>query len=169
MSTEKQREAARENIKKAQQAWQDMSSKERAEAQPEGRERTKPGRGGEGDYFHIGVRDKNNFETFRTQDVGDEGGLQRVTGQRESGSWDTVKWLVSKDYAHRDGDRLVPDKKAAKDLFDDLGSEPKHVEGDFYSAKPRPNVPEKNKPTEAQKRARKENLEKAREARRKRH
>lgn len=169
MSTEKQREAARENIKKAQQAWQDMSSKERSESQAEGRERTKPGRGGEGDYFHIGVRDKNKFKTFRTHDVGDEGGLQRVAGQRESGSWDTVKWLVSKDYAHREGNRLVPDKRAARELFDELGAEPQHVEGDFYAARPRLDAPRKNKPSEAQKRARKENLEKAREARRKQH
>jgi len=169
MTTEKQRAAARENVKKAQQAWQDMSARERAEARPDARERTQPGRGGEGDYFHIGVRDKNNFTTFRTHDVGEEGGLQRVTGQRESGSWDTVKWLVSKDYAHRDGDRLIADEPAARNLFVELGSAPEHVEGDFYSAKPRPDVPEKNKPTEAQKRARKENLEMAREARRKQH
>ena len=133
MTTQKQREAAKENIKKAQEAWQNMTSWARARAQPKGRQRTKPGRGGEGDYYHIGVRDKGKFTTFRTQDVGDEGGLLRVAGQRTSGSWDTVKWLVSKEMAHVEQDHLVADHKDAKDLLDKLGSTPEHVKGDLFS------------------------------------
>lgn len=165
MTTQKQREAAKENIKKAQEAWQNMSSRQRSLAQPEGREREKPGRGGEGDYYHVGVRDKNDFETFRTHDVGDEGGLQRVAGKRSSGSWDTVKWLISKDFAHVEDGKLIPDHDDAKDLLDKLGSEPKPVKGDMFEAKPHPNVPEKDKSTEAQKKARQENIKKAQKAR----
>jgi len=44
VETKKQRGAAKENIKKAQQAWKDMSSEERAKAQPEGKERADVGR-----------------------------------------------------------------------------------------------------------------------------
>ena len=167
MATEKQREAARKNIKKAQEKWQSMTPRQRALAQPEGRARTKPGRGGEGDYYHVGVRDKSDFETFRTHDIGDEGGLQRLAGKRSSGSWDTVKWLISKDFAHVENGRLVADHDDAQELLDRLGSTPKHVKGDFFEARPRPNVPEKDKPTAAQQRARKENIKKAQEASRK--
>lgn len=53
MATQKQREAARQNIKKAQAARQAMSHREHARAQPEGRRRKKPGMGGGGDYFHV--------------------------------------------------------------------------------------------------------------------
>lgn len=166
MSTEKQRDAARRNIRKAQAKWQSMSTRERSKAQAKGRERTRPGRTGEGDFYHVGVRDKAQFETFRTHDVGDEGGIERVAGQRENGSWDTVKWLISKKLAHVHDGELVPDHEDAKSVLDQLGSKPRHVEGDLFTAKPRPNVPEKDKPTPAQQRARKENIEKAQQARR---
>ena len=166
MATEKQKKAAKENIKKAQKAWQSMTSAERAESQPEGRQRETPGKGGAGDFYHIEVRPKEEFVTFRTQDVGEKGGIERVGGQRENGSWDTVKWLVSKDYAHIENGKLVADHPDAKGLFDDLGTEPKHIEGDLFEAKDRRNVPERDKPTEAQRKAQQQNIEKAQAARR---
>src|SRR5438128_1668597 len=100
MATEKQREAARKNIRKAQAAWKAMSHRQRAQAQPEGRARKKPGTGGTGDYYHVGVRPRKGFVMFRTQDVGEPGHIERVAGKRQSGSWDTVKWLISKEDAH---------------------------------------------------------------------
>lgn len=164
MATKDQREAAKTNVKKAQEAWRSMSKTERARAQPEGDDRAPPGEG-EGDYYHVRVRRKSDFKTFRTQDVGDPGHLQRVAGQRSSGSWDTVKWLVHKDDAHDEDGILVADTEDVQDLFDRLGSKPKHASKDRYDAKPRPNVPEKDKPTDAQKKARQENIKKAQEAR----
>src|SRR6266508_3005949 len=139
MATAKQRNTARKNIKKAQAAWQGMSSRERSRAQPEGRGRAKPGTTGKGEYYHIEVRPKKEFTTFLTQDVGERGGIQRVAGKRGSGSWDTQKWLIGKDEAH--------------------------VSGDRFKAAPRPKVPEKKKPTPAQKRARLTNIKKAQAAR----
>ena len=165
MATERQRQAARRNIKKAQAAWKKMSHTEHARSQPEGRGREKPGTGGEGEFYRIVVRPKEEFVTFRTQDVGGPGGLERIAGKRESGSWDTEAWLVSKQDAHIDGDRLVPDTADARNLFAELGSEPRHVKGDIFEAKDRPNVPEREKPTEAQVRARTENIKKAQAAR----
>lgn len=165
MATAKQIEAAKKNIKKAQAAWKEMSHEEHARSQPQGRTRKKPGRTGEGEFYHIGVRPKEEFVTFRNQDVGEKGGIERVAGKRESGSWDTVKWLVSKDFAHLEGEKLVPDHKDAKDLFKELGSTPKHIEGDYFEAKDRPNIPEKSKPTAAQKKARTRNIKKAQAAR----
>ena len=46
-----------------------------------------------------------------------------------------------------------------------LGSEPKHVKGDVFKAKDRPNVPEREKPTTAQQKARSTNIKKAQAAR----
>jgi hypothetical protein len=165
MATTKQREAARQNIKKAQAKWQNMSHRQHALAQPEGRKRSKPGAKGEGDYFRIVVRPKEQFVTFRYQDVGKPGGLQRLSGQRSSGSWSTQAWLVSKDMAHIEGNTLMADAKDAKDLLAKLSSEPKREKGDIFTAKDRRNVPERAKPTAAQKRARSTNIKKAQAAR----
>ena len=165
MATTKQIAAARKNIKKAQKAWREMSHTEHARAQPQGRGRKKPGTTGEGKFFRIEVRPSTDFVTFRNQDVGEPGGIERLAGKRESGSWSTVSWLVSKDFAHVEEGRLVPDHPDAKSLFEDLGSSPKHVKGDVFTASDRPNVPEKRKPTAAQKRARSANIKKAQAAR----
>lgn len=167
MATEKQRQAAKRNIKKAQARWKSMSSQEHARAQPEGRGRKKPGTTGEGNYYHVEVRPKDEFTTFRTQDVGDEGHLQRVAGKRSSGSWATVKWLIGKEDAHVEDGKLVGDTRDAKDLLKKLGSEPVRKNGDRFEAKPRRNVPEHEKPTAPQQRARRQNIKKAQTARRK--
>lgn len=166
MATEKQIKAARQNIKKAQAKWRSMSSRQRARAQPEGRRRSKPGTKGGGDYYRVIVRPKEQFVTFRNQDVGKPGGLQRLSGKRSSGSWSTQAWLISKSYAHVEGDTLVADAPGAKDLLKRLGSKPIHQRGDIFTARDRPNVPEKDKPTPAQKRARSRNIKKAQAARR---
>jgi hypothetical protein len=165
VATEKQRAAARKNIKKAQAAWKAMSHEEHARSQPQGRGRSKPGATGEGEFYRIVVRPEEEFVTFRTQDVGSKGHVERVAGKRESGSWDTQAWLVSKKDAHTEGDRLVPDTAGARELLAELGSEPKPVKGDVFEAKDRPDVPESEKPTEPLKRARRENIKKAQVAR----
>jgi hypothetical protein len=167
MATTKQREAAKQNIKKAQTAWKDMSKRQHSRTQPEGRGRAKPGTKGSGEFFRIVVRPKEQFVSFRNHDVGEPGGLQRLAGRRSSGSWSTQAWLVSKDDAHIQDDRLVADSQDAKDLLNKLGSEPRHEKGDVFSAKDRRNIPEKDKPTTAQKRARQENIKKAQTARHK--
>ncbi|HLO16931.1 MAG TPA: hypothetical protein VK206_19000 [Anaerolineales bacterium] len=167
MATEKQRQAAKQNIKKAQAKWETLrvSSREHSRSQPEGRGRQKPGSTGEGKYYHVEVRPKDEFTAFRTQDVGEAGHLQRVAGKRESGSWATVKWLVGKEDAHVENGKLVGDTKDAKDLLKKLGSQPTHKSGDRFEAKDRRNVPERSKPTAAQTRARRQNIKKAQAAR----
>jgi len=152
MATEKQNESSRKSSKKSQ---------------PKGRSRKKPGSTGQGEYYHIEVRPKNEFVTFRTQDVGDPGGLQRVAGQRENGSWADVKWLISKEFAHVENGKLVADHEDARGLLKKLGSTPVHIRGDRFEAKPRPNVPESKKPTAAQRKAQQENIKKAQAARKK--
>ena len=129
--------------------------------------RKKPGSGGQGNYYHVEVREGGDFETFRTQDVGEAGHLQRVGGKRPSGSWATVKWLISKEDAHMENGKLVGDTRDAKDLIKKLGSQLVHLSGDRFKAKDRPDVAEKAKPTAAQTRARQQNIQKAQSARNK--
>ncbi|HEY7609342.1 MAG TPA: hypothetical protein VIF14_08935 [Alphaproteobacteria bacterium] len=133
------------------------------------RRRAKPGASGEGRYFHIEVRPKRLFQAFRVQDVGGRGGIERVAGQRASGTWDTQKWLVGKEHAHIERGHLVPDSAdAAKLLAKMLGSKPRHLGGDRFRAKPRHKLPASAKPTPAQRRAWRRNIAKAQAARRKR-
>jgi len=126
--------------------------------------RAKPGAKGGGRFYHVMVRPKGGFVRFRVQDVGAGGGIERLAGQRPSGSWATVTWLVAKDQAHTENGLLLADSSAAKKLFGLLGSQPVQVTGDRFRAKDRPNVPEAAKPTSAQKRARSRNINKAQAA-----
>jgi hypothetical protein len=162
MTTEKQIEPAQESLLESGA----QKPQEQPSSQPKRRKRAKPGTTGEGDYFRIIVRPKDEFGTFRYQDVGEKGHIQRLAGLRESGSWDTHAWLISKKDAHLEGDILIPDTEDARSLIEGLGSKPKRVKEDLFEAKDRPNVPEREKPTAAQQKARLENITKAQQARR---
>lgn len=131
------------------------------------KKRAKPGVKGTGDYYHIEVRPKSQFTSFRMQDVGGPGGLERLAGHRSSGSWATHAWLISKDKAHIEDGVLVADHPDAKKLLDSLNSQPIHIKGDIFKAKDRRNVPEREKPTLAQRVARSANIKKAQVARHK--
>ena len=58
----------------------EMTPRKGALARPEGKKRAKPGTKGEGDYFRIVVRSKDEFATFRYQDVGEKGHILRLAG-----------------------------------------------------------------------------------------
>lgn len=161
MATKKQKKA----LKKARKTWQNMSSRQRSLAQPKGRARKKPGTTGKGDYYHVIVRPKEEFSTFRTHDIGREGHTQRVSGKRSSGSWATQKWLISKEDAYVDDKGYLRAKsEKTKKVLKRLGTIPRKTRADQFKAKPRQNVPEKDKPTAAQKKARKKNIKKAQKA-----
>lgn len=166
MATKKQTTAVKKNIKKAQQAWQEMTPRQRALAQPQGRGRAKIGTKGEGEYYRIEVRPKSQFTTFRYHDVGDPGNILRLAGKRSSGSWDDHAWLIDKKMAHIDGKELVADDPEAKEVLEVIGPAT-HVKGDIFKGHPRKNVPEKDKPTPQQKKARQRNIKKAQAARKK--
>ncbi len=161
MATTKQKKAARRNIKKAQAKWKSMTSRQRALAQPEGRARAKPGTKGAGKYYRIILRPKSEFTSFRNHDVGKKGHLQRIAGKRRSGSWATHAWLIAKSDAEVKNGLLVGKTKDAKDLLAKLRTRPKRVRKDIFEAKDRRNVPEKEKPTPAMKKAWSKNILKA--------
>lgn len=110
-----------------------------------GANRRTPGDTGQGDYYHIEVLKDSGLTSFRTQDVGDPGHIQRVAGRRSSGSWVTVKWLIGKQDAHISGSHLVPDSKDAKDLIKQLGVQPVRINGDRFKAEAK--VPPKDNPS----------------------
>lgn len=166
MATKKQRVAAKKNIMKAQAAWKGMTKRQRTIAQPQGRGRKKPGTTGKGKFYRIVVRDKNDFTSFRVQDVGDKGGLERLAGRRSSGSWDTVSWLVSKEDAHVHAGHLIITDPKARSVLKSISGHIYHVKGDIFRAHPAKNVPEAAKPTPAMRRAQKTNIKKAQQARR---
>jgi len=161
MTTQKQKKASQKNIVQAQKKWKSMTHRQHALAQPQGRSRKMVGMGGTGNFYRIEVRPKSQFTSFRVQDVGKKGGIERLAGRRSSGSWNTHTWLIAKNLAHKQGTFLVSDNKDVEKVFAQLGSQPKHVKGDIFKAKPRKNVPEKDKPTTAQKRAWAANIKKA--------
>jgi hypothetical protein len=129
--------------------------------------REKPGSSGEGNYYHVEVLPKTGFVTFRTQDVGDPGHIQRVAGKKSNGSWQTVKWLIGKEDAHVEGNKLVPDTKDAKEVLKDLGIQPVHLDGDRFNAKSSSAKSAKSAKPKAKPTARRTNVKKAPSARKK--
>jgi hypothetical protein len=130
--------------------------------------RAKPGASGRGRFFHVQARPKGEFVTFRNQDVGTRGGIERIAGQRANGSWDTQKWLIGKSEAHRVGKQLVADSLAAEKVLGQLGSVPCHLGGDRFIAKPRRKIPAAEKPSPTMRRAQLANIKKAQAPLRKR-
>ncbi len=129
-----------------------------------GRER--PGSRGTGDWFRIVVRPKDKFISFRYHDVGEKGGdVIRLAGMRKNGSWDTQTWLINKKSARIEDDELVPDTEDAREVIENLGSVPTHIKGDIFEAKDRPDIPEREKPTEEQQRAYMHNISQAQQTR----
>ena len=127
-------------------------------------ERAAPGSEGSGEFYRIVVRPKDQFVTFRNQDIGDKGGIERLAGQRADGTWDTQAWLISKGIAHVEGGKLVGDSADARKIISEAGIV-SHKEGDIFGGSPRRDVPESEKPTPAMKRARAKNIKKAQAAR----
>ena len=150
MITSKQKIAAKKNIKKAQDVWKKMTHRQHSLSQPEGRMRQRPGSTGKGMFYRVEVRPKREFTSFRVQDVGRKGELERVAGRRSSGSWDTVAWLVNKRKAHVSGNTLVVDDDKVHSFLKQVRGKITHIKGDIFSAHPRKNVPESEKPTLAQ-------------------
>lgn len=124
--------------------------------------RARTGTTGEGDYYRIIVRPKWEFADFRYHDVGEKGHIQRLAGLRENGNWDTHAWLIAKTDAHLHGGRIIADSEGAREVLEQLSSEPVQVKEDLFEAHDRINIPERLKPTKAQKKAWAKNIKKTR-------
>jgi len=133
----------------------------------DGTRRKKPGATGKGKFYHIEIRPKSEFVSFRNQDVGEAGGLERLAGKRANGTWDTATWLISKEDSKIDehGHLKITAPKV-KSILKQIKGKIVHVKGDIFKAHPK-NVREIDKPTLAMRRAEKANIKKAQAARRK--
>jgi len=167
-SSRKQKSAAKSNIIKALRKWMSMSHRQRVLAQPQGRARKKPGTGGKGRFYRIVVRPKSEFSSFRNQDIGKNGHIERLAGKRKGGSWDTQSWLIAKSDAEIKNGTLIGKTLDARKIISQLSSKPRKVKGDIFKARPRKNVLERLKPTRAMRRAEMRNIKKAQAARRRR-
>ena len=127
--------------------------------------RKAPGSTGKGRFYRINIRPKGEFTSFRVQDVGKKGGLERLAGHRASGSWDTVTWLVEKKDAHVKNGHLMITGAKARTVLKNISGHIYHVKGDIFRAHPRKNVAEASKPTPAMRRSQKANIKKAQRAR----
>ena len=128
--------------------------------------RKAPGSTGKGKFYRIELRPKGQFSSFRVQDVGKKGGLERLAGHRPSGSWATVTWLIAKDKAMVVNGHLKITGAKEKSVLKQIKGPIVHIKADIFHAHPR-NVPEAAKPTPAMKRAQKTNIKKAQAARKK--
>ncbi len=126
--------------------------------------RVRPGTKGEGGYYRIVVRPKWEFTDFRYHDVGEPGHIQRLAGLRENGHWATHAWLIGKTDAHLHGGRIIADSEGAKEVLEQLSTEPVQVKADLFKAHDRENIPERLKPTDAQKKAWAKNIKKAQQS-----
>ena len=82
--------------------------------------------------FHIVVKPKGDFVSFRTIELGQ--GLERLEGRRPGSppdTWEIVAWLIDKACAHNERGRLVADSAAAQAVLDEVGAL-KHVRGDRF-------------------------------------
>lgn len=95
--------------------------------------RARPGAGGTGDFYHIELHPKTEYVTFRTQDVGERGGLERLAGQKPDGSWETAAWLVAKSCAqvNAQGHLVITDEKA-QSILNQITEPIVQVKGDIF-------------------------------------
>jgi hypothetical protein len=130
------------------------------------RPRRRPGTGGKGQYFRIEVRPGTRFVTYRLHDIGRKGHTKRLAGRRAGGAWATKSWLILKSDAHVSNGKLVIDHPRARAALRGIRGPIRHLKGDIFLARPRRDIPESEKPTPAQRRARAANIRKAMRARR---
>src|SRR5687768_11890996 len=168
MATARQKSTARKNIRKAQKARRTETttrSKTRAKtrvrtkiaktkgrAKATTRRRTKSAARRRG-FFHIEVQPKEAFVEFKTQDVGSEGGIERVAGKRAGGAWSTQEWLIAKDQAHVERGTLIGDTVDARRVLTMLGTEPRHIKADRFTIHGHTGMPADVSPTLAPRRA----------------
>jgi len=99
--------------------------------------RKKPGSTGEGRYFHVEVRPKENFVLFNTRDVGRPGHSLLVLGKQKDGKWVTHKWLIDKRDAYiNTGGQLQSDDPKVQKILEYCGAYFVHKEKDIFQVLP---------------------------------
>lgn len=103
--------------------------------------------------FHIEVQPKEAFVEFKTQDIGRDGGIERIAGKRAGGAWSTQEWVIAKDQAHVERGTLIGDTVDARRVLTMLGAEPRHIKADRFTIHGHTGMPADVSPTLAPRRA----------------
>ena len=103
-------------------------------------------------FFHIEVQPREAFVAFKIQNIGGEGGIERIAGKRAGGSWSTQEWLIAKDQAHVERGTLIGDTVDARRVLTMLGSEPRRIKADRFSIHGHTGMPADISPTLAPRR-----------------
>ena len=90
---------------------------------------------------------------FKTQEIGSEGGIERVAGKRAGGAWSTQEWLIAKDQAHVERGTLIGDTVDARRVLTMLGAEPRRIKADRFTIHGHTGMPADVSPTLAPRRA----------------
>jgi hypothetical protein len=120
------------------------AAKTKARAKPAARRRG---------FFHVEVQPREAFMAFKTQEIGRDGGIERVAGKRAGGAWSTQEWLIAKDQAHLERGTLIGDTVDARRVLTMLGSEPRHIRADRFTIHGHTGMPADASPTLAPRRA----------------
>ena len=96
--------------------------------------RKEPGEGGRGKYYHILLRSKAGFLTFRTRPTPNTQGVLEVLGKRPNGEWETQKILLKKRLATQDGRHLTVHLVSAKNALPILREPIRQMHDDLYFA-----------------------------------
>lgn len=111
-------------------------------------------------FFQVQLRDRQQFSQFRTEDLDRQGRIQRVAGQRANQTWADQELRISKECAHVENHRLVPDTEEARSCLSRL-SGIEHVGGDVFRASMPQEAGETKSPPQAAQAATQENIRQA--------
>ncbi len=136
----KSKTKARAKTAKAKPRAKPRASRTKASAKPRG-------------SFHIEIQPKEAFVEFKTQDIGRDGGIERIAGKRAGGAWSTQEWVIAKDQAHVERGTLIGDTVDARRVLTMLGAEPRRIKADRFTIHGHTGMPADVSPTLAPRRA----------------
>jgi hypothetical protein len=137
MPTHKHKSVFRKNVAAARRAWERVGSPSRARPAAAARARVRANLRTGGDFYHVEVRPKGRFRSFRTEAVGRRAGIECISGRRPDGRWEPQKWLIGKEHAHVEDGVLVPDTADVRRALGALESAPHRVRGDRFKSAPK--------------------------------
>lgn len=83
-------------------------------------------------YLRIITKPRLHFATSCAQDVGRPGSVQRLTDRRQLSANKSQTWLLSKEIAHVEKGKIVPDTLEAAELLATFSREPVHRTDDLF-------------------------------------
>jgi hypothetical protein len=83
-------------------------------------------------YFRIIIRPRKQFVAFRTLGAEAPSSVQRLTNHQPMSIRPNQTWLLSKEIAHVEKGRIIPDTSEAVELLAAFGHQPVHQRDDLF-------------------------------------